>query len=265
MAIEIKFTGLDAGMALDLIEAHARRAGKPVEFHVAAAAAPTSTAVEDDDADPDALDNDAGADDDHDADPDALEAAAAAPAPSLPPVPTAPALPPLPAATTAPAAAPAPVTADVDASGIVWDERIHAGTKTKTKDGMWKKKRGVDPAVVTSVEAELRGHGPATPPAPAPAAAPAPAPVPVPPVAAAAAPAAPVPPVVTQATEDPRAMGAMIIQRLVAAKGAGKIDQSGLNQLVLHFTGQPTLGTISMAPAENLKAFLDYVNSTFPA
>jgi len=44
---------------------------------------------------------------------------------------------------------------DLDARGLPWDERIHAGTKSKTADGNWKKKRGVDAAVIEQVEQEL--------------------------------------------------------------------------------------------------------------
>ena len=44
----------------------------------------------------------------------------------------------------------------LDANGLPWDERIHAGTKTKTADGSWKKKRGVDPDVLKEIEQELR-------------------------------------------------------------------------------------------------------------
>lgn len=44
---------------------------------------------------------------------------------------------------------------EVDTNGMPWDMRIHAGTKTKVKDGSWKKKPRVDKAVVESVEAEL--------------------------------------------------------------------------------------------------------------
>lgn len=50
--------------------------------------------------------------------------------------------------------APAPAI-DVDCTGLPWDARIHAGTKTKTAKGEWKKKRGVDPILVKQVEAEL--------------------------------------------------------------------------------------------------------------
>jgi hypothetical protein len=63
-------------------------------------------------------------------------------------------------ATTAPAG-------DVDASGMPWDARIHAGTKTMMKSGKrkncWKYKPGVSDEEKASVEAELMGN--ATPPA----------------------------------------------------------------------------------------------------
>jgi hypothetical protein len=64
----------------------------------------------------------------------------------------------LPAASTPPSAAAAPTAAPArDSTGIVWDARIHASTKTKTKDGSWTAKRNVDPAFRAQVEADLRG------------------------------------------------------------------------------------------------------------
>jgi hypothetical protein len=65
--------------------------------------------------------------------------------------------------------APAPA---FDSKGLPWDERIHSGTKGVNKDGSWKQRRGVQEAVVTKVEAELRGKNPApaaAPPPPPPA------------------------------------------------------------------------------------------------
>lgn len=73
---------------------------------------------------------------------------------------------------------------ELDSQGMPWDLRIHARTKTKMKDGSWKKLRGVGPEIVKRVEAELKAvqNIPAPPPS---------VPVPVPPVAATAvAPAA---------------------------------------------------------------------------
>ena len=42
-----------------------------------------------------------------------------------------------------------------DADGTPWDERIHAGTKTKSKNGVWKKKRGIEDETFNAVMAEL--------------------------------------------------------------------------------------------------------------
>ena len=47
---------------------------------------------------------------------------------------------------------------NVDASGLPWDARIHSEKKTMGKDNTWRKRRGVDPALVTSVENELRAR-----------------------------------------------------------------------------------------------------------
>lgn len=44
----------------------------------------------------------------------------------------------------------------VDKDGLPWDERIHAGTKTKKADGAWKAKPKVDKAYREQIEAELR-------------------------------------------------------------------------------------------------------------
>lgn len=68
-----------------------------------------------------------------------------------PPVPTAPA----PAAPTA-SAGPTLPAGTVDKDGLPHDPRIHSGTKVTNADGTWRKRRGVDDALVTTVEAELR-------------------------------------------------------------------------------------------------------------
>lgn len=44
----------------------------------------------------------------------------------------------------------------VDSTGLPWDARIHAGTKTQTVKAVWKMKKGVDDALVAQVTAELR-------------------------------------------------------------------------------------------------------------
>ena len=52
---------------------------------------------------------------------------------------------------------------ELDKNGLPWDERIHAGTKTKLKSGEWKAKKQVDAALVAQVEAELRARVAASP------------------------------------------------------------------------------------------------------
>lgn len=90
---------------------------------------------------------------------------------------------------------PPPAGIDVDVRGLPWDPRIHASTRAKTQDGQWRQKRGVDPNLLTVVEAELRQTmGIAAPPAIPPAPPVPPAPV-VPPVPFAGSATPPVPPV----------------------------------------------------------------------
>ncbi|MBK1709833.1 hypothetical protein [Marichromatium gracile] len=47
----------------------------------------------------------------------------------------------------------------VDARGIPWDERIHSSSRARTADGAWRRKRGVDPALVERIERELMDEG----------------------------------------------------------------------------------------------------------
>lgn len=55
-----------------------------------------------------------------------------------------------------------------DADGIKWDKRIHSSSKELNKDGTWRKRRGVDDALVAQVESELRGEHSAPVPQPKP-------------------------------------------------------------------------------------------------
>lgn len=105
-------------------------------------------------------------------------AAAHAPLPgsAVPPAPVSSApLPPTPGPASSTVAAP---TVTLDSKGLPWDHRIHASSKALIADGTWRAKRGVDPAMVTSVEAELKAAQ-AAPAAPAPAVAAQPWPFPV--------------------------------------------------------------------------------------
>ena len=136
---------------------------------------------------------------------------------------------------------------DLDAKGFPWDNRIHAGTKRKNADGSWTAKRGVDPALVAAVEAELRQVmgapgvtplAPTTAPiAPTPLLAPA-APVTAnlptasvsPVVAAPLPPAAPPAPVVGEVPADARAMFVALVGRASAAIQGQKVTQAEVNQ-----------------------------------
>ena len=61
----------------------------------------------------------------------------------------------------APNAAASP--SSLDKNGIPWDGRIHASSKALVADGSWRAKRNVDPALVATVTAELRGAQAAPP------------------------------------------------------------------------------------------------------
>jgi len=88
-------------------------------------------------------------------------APAAPPATSVTPpavgVPPAPPPAPEAAVPAAPAAPASPAGIDVDADGLPWDARIHAGGRAQNADGRWRQKRGLnDAALKARVEAELR-------------------------------------------------------------------------------------------------------------
>lgn len=69
-----------------------------------------------------------------------------------------------------------PATGEVDKNGVPWLEAVHASTKTLTKDGTWRGKKGVTPEQRAAAEAAVKSES-FTPPAflagPAPTAAPA--------------------------------------------------------------------------------------------
>lgn len=138
---------------------------------------------------------------------------------------------------------------DLDAKGFPWDNRIHAESKGKIADGTWRKKRNLDPALVATVEAELRqvmgaapaplaqGVAPAPTPVsvaasttvpPAPTGAPAPAPVagaaPSMPAAPSAAPAGEVP-------QDARQQFVGLVGRASAAIQGQKVTQAEVTQI----------------------------------
>jgi hypothetical protein len=152
---------------------------------------------------------------------------------------------PLPAAVvsiaTAAVASPASLTNTavvLDKNGLPWDERIHASSHTKNADGSWRTKRGVDAALVVTVESELKALMgiPAVPPAPTPIAVV--PPPPPPPVPVAETPAA--------AVASPNAFVALI-SKASALIGANKLTQEELTAAVVA-VGVPSLNLIASRP-----------------
>lgn len=143
---------------------------------------------------------------------------------------------------------------DLDKHGLPWDGRIHAGTKRKNADGSWTAKRGVDPALVVQVEAELRqvmgatgaplvhSTAPTVPTPPPVTAAPVTANLPTasvspavaapPPPVAGAAPTMPAAPSAApgEVSADARQQFVGLVGRASAAIQGGKVTQAEVNQ-----------------------------------
>lgn len=125
---------------------------------------------------------------------------------------------------------------ELDTDGLPWDERIHAGTKTKTQSGHWKAKKGLnDEAMVNRIKAELRarmGGAPVLPVTGAASTA-----LPTPPAAAApfappAAPSAPALPVAPLASADPTTFD-QFIARVSAGVHAGVLPPTAAQEAVV--------------------------------
>lgn len=173
----------------------------------------------------------------------------------------------------APASANAPAT---DSTGLPWDERIHAKSKTFVAGDKWRKRKGVADAVVAMVEAELRGSPPAAISAPVaiptapmtmtmPMMAPAAQPVPMmQPVAMQPEPVAtPMPMMAPVAAPSPVAMPVIAPQpEPVAAPTAppapaGEIDMAGF---MAHLTGLMQSGRVT---TDDLVAVVGAINAAF--
>lgn len=132
----------------------------------------------------------------------------------------------------APAGTPAaPAGVELDSDGLPWDSRIHSGSKGKlAKTKQWKKKRGVDPALVEQVEAELKAAMSASPANPvepsAEAHTPTPAPAPAPPAEKPAAPSGAI-------TTFPALMQKITAQGVPQADVTAAVNKQGLQALPL--------------------------------
>lgn len=116
-----------------------------------------------------------------------------------------------------------------DSAGVPWDARIHAGTQTMKQDATWKQKKGVDPAYVAQVLAEI-GSAPvnAAPLVPA-------APATVPPIPGVpGAPAAALSPAVPS-TPAPGPVGVSfrgVMAKMNAAVSAGKFAKGDVDAML---------------------------------
>lgn len=176
------------------------------------------------------------------------------------PVPPAPTNAPAAAAPSVPAAPSTPAPAvELDSKGLPWDERIHAGSKAKVKDGSWRAKKEVDPALVATVEAELRASvAPSGAPVVQPAATPTgwpfaetPAAPGMPPVAAVPTvpPVAPLPPAVTVAPSvaaDPTTFE-QLMPRITAAVTSGSLPATAIGAACAA-VGLPSVVSLQTSP-----------------
>lgn len=209
------------------------------------------------------------------------------PAPAAPPPPAADAAPPAsdPPVTDPPTsealiqseanrAAGAAATGELDANGIPWDARIHAGTKVKNADQSWRTKRGADPALVASVTAELKAaaqqppaaDAPPPPSEPAPAATAADAATAFGAAGAGGASDAPAPPAAdvpsppaADATPPPPAApaaGELIYPAVLSRANEGGLDYDTLNAMAVAM-GLEKFASLAKAPATTLRLFAD--------
>lgn len=174
--------------------------------------------------------------------------------------------------TTTPGVASSVAGVDLDAKGLPWDNRIHAESKGKIADGTWRKKRNVDPGLVSQVEGELRQvmGAPAAPLAVLTAPS-----VPTPPLATVApvtanlptasiSPAA-VPPTPSPVVGDERAQFVALIGRASAALQAGKINQDEINQCC-QAVGVPALPLLAnrLDLVANVAGSIDAITASRP-
>lgn len=166
-----------------------------------------------------------------------------------------------------------------DKDGIPWDERIHAGSKTKTQAGIWTRRRNLDDATFDAVMAELRAANTArTMEAAQALSAPAetsaaeaftpPASVTIPPATVPAPPAAavPTPPAATPAaTPAPAATGEApsfveIMKKVTTGQSSGKLTQSSLQEN-LAAVGLDGIAKLATADAGTRAAFAALIDA----
>jgi hypothetical protein len=159
-----------------------------------------------------------------------------------------------------------PASAELDASGLPWDKRIHSSSRAKVANGNWRYARNLEGSVILAVEAELRGVqqiAAFTQPLPQLASTPndgddvvtAPTPVntaqvftvPVPPVPVASVPTPPVVPVPAIPTPVAAMTFAQMMQRITPQIVAGTLTQARVNEVCASY-GLPHLAALGARP-----------------
>jgi hypothetical protein len=158
---------------------------------------------------------------------------------------------------------PGTTAADIerDTAGVPYDARIHNKSRTKKQDGTWKLAKGIDPAVVAAVLAEIK---PASAPLPDPVPVPVPtATVTVPPVPAAVPMAPQSAPVDSGASSvaPTNAVGPVtfrgVMAKMNAAVAAGKFAKTDVDAMLAQLGLQPDGIATLVLPVNvtNLAAF----------
>lgn len=164
---------------------------------------------------------------------------------------------------------------ELDSTGLPWDGRIHSlgdnGTHPKTDKGVWRKKRNVQPMLVSQVETELRtllaatpgaqvaAPQPPAPPGPQGASAPLP-PGPPPQNAPEVLPGTPTPPA-SSPQPDPTTFE-QLMPRVVAAVGAGILPQTALGQAAQAY-GVAQIPLLATRP-DLIPSVWTYLRSLYP-
>lgn len=144
---------------------------------------------------------------------------------------------------TAPAPAATSGSQPLDSKWTPWDERIHSATKATNKDGTWRTRRGVEPKLVETIEAQIRVTAPKTtavvappPPIAAPFVPTIVPPEPVaPPVVAPLAPTPPIPSPSLTLAHTFESFKQNLVATLAKLVADGKLTQDYINQIKTYF------------------------------
>jgi len=158
----------------------------------------------------------------------------------------------------APPIASSAATVERDASGLLWDARIHSDTHKRNADGTWRFRRNLDESLKTAVLAELRGAAftPSVPLPPVPANAPIVVPLPPPQVPQAAV-TVPLPPVAPSGVES--------VPQLVIPPVAATVPVPPIPAVGLPNAAQPVVLPPAGAPTLDFRGLMTRINKALAA